>query len=294
MDPITAAERPEAIFGSLFWTPVTDVRSTFSAIPHFLSRQRTAGLVGLGMLALLALALPVLALLGGQQPPVAAGNSSALVGAALLGGLPLNGPAQGNAGGSGDFDDGSSGDAGGGGGGADDRIVDCAAVFDAWLDTVLPPEPIQRTILMTVFIGADQSRSVRVVVPEDGSLADVADAMAAHFNASASGLRLVAKVLGARAFLETRISDLDAHAAVHAIPVLEGAARSGKQPAHKQPATKQGSLLGFVNKRPRDPSADPDAHFTWTQVRNAPARRTRAHRARRPWAAKCNDRFLAA
>jgi len=36
------------------------------------------------MLALLALALPVLALLGGQQPPVAAGNASALVGAALL------------------------------------------------------------------------------------------------------------------------------------------------------------------------------------------------------------------
>jgi len=39
------------------------------------------------MLALLALALPVLALLGGQQPPVAAGNASALVGAALLFGL---------------------------------------------------------------------------------------------------------------------------------------------------------------------------------------------------------------
>ena len=132
------------------------------------------------MLAWLALALPPLALLGSQQPAAEAGNASAVVGGALLGGLPPNGlppsQPQGGPGGFGDSDESSSGDPGGSGGGADGQVVDCSAVFDAWLGAVLPPEPIQRTVLLTVFVGADQSKPVRVVVPEAGSLADVAGA----------------------------------------------------------------------------------------------------------------------
>ena len=43
------------------------------------------------MLAWLALALQPLALLGSEQPNAEVGNTSALVGATLLGGLPPNG-----------------------------------------------------------------------------------------------------------------------------------------------------------------------------------------------------------
>ena len=43
------------------------------------------------MLSWLALALPPRALLGSEQPAAEAGNTSALVGATLLGGLPPNG-----------------------------------------------------------------------------------------------------------------------------------------------------------------------------------------------------------
>ena len=116
------------------------------------------------MIAWLALALPPLALLGSQQPAAEAGNASAVVGGALLGGLPPNGllpsQRQGGAGGFGDSDDSSSGDPGGNGGGADGQVVDCSAVLDAWLGAVLPPEPILRTVLLTVFVGANQSKPV--------------------------------------------------------------------------------------------------------------------------------------